>query len=360
MKDVYKLLSEWKPEVIIFDECHKLKNPQAKRTKLAISLADRANFRLLLTGTPILNSSLDLFCQFRAMERGNTFGKSFYWFRDHYFEDRNSSWKGKQNYFPDWQPRKGSYQELNTKIADKSMSVSKDECLDLPPLTREVRMVPLAPQQRKLYKEMSQNFVAFMDDKAATAPIALTKALRLMQITSGFLTVEGDEGNEDIPIKDNPRAYALKELLEEITPNHKVCVWAVFKENYNTIRKVFEEIGIEYVEVHGETKPKDRQKNIDAFNNEESIRCFLGHPQSSGIGCNLTSSSFSIFYSRNFSLEQDLQAQARNYRGGSEIHAKVTRIDICAEDTIDEVIAQKLADKEKIGEAVLRNIAKEM
>lgn len=360
MKDVYKLLSEWKPEVIVFDEAHLLKNPQAKRTKLAISLADRAIYRLILTGTLITNSSLDLFCPFRAMDGGKTFGKSFYRFRDTYFVDANNAWKGRQSYFPKWEPRAGSYEELNTKIVKKAMSVKKSECLDLPPLVREVRLVPLAPQQRKLYDQMKKDLVAFLGDKVSTAPIALTKALRLMQITSGFITLEGDEGNEDVPLKDNPRAMVLKELLEEITPQHKVCVWCVFKENYATVRNVCEELGIGFVEVHGGTPEKKRQENIDTFNADESIRCFIGHPKSSGIGCNLTSSSFSIFYSRNFSLEQDIQAEGRNYRGGSEKHEKITRIDIIAENTIDEIIAEKLFMKEKIGKAILDDIKDEL
>jgi SNF2 family DNA or RNA helicase len=64
-------------------------------------------------------------------------------------------------------------------------------------------------------------------------------------------------------------------------------------------------------------------------------------------------SSYSIFYSKNFSLEQDLQAESRNYRGGSEVYESVTRIDLVAPETIDELILQALAEKQNIAEQVL-------
>ena len=81
---------------------------------------------------------------------------------------------------------------------------------------------------------------------------------------------------------------------------------------------------------------------------------------SGGIGINLVAASYAIFYSRSFSLEHDLQAEARNYRGGSERHTKITRIDIVARDTIDEHIQKALSDKQNISETLLKEIGHEM
>ena len=356
MKPLYSAIQDWRPEVIIFDESHKLKNIQAKRTKAAIKLSDLARFVLILTGTPILNTSLDLFTQFRCMDPA-IFGKKLYFFRDRYFQDANAMWKGKQSYFPNWQPRPGSYEELHKKISDVSMVVKKEECLDLPPLVRQVVSVELSPEQKKLYIQMSKELVAFMDGGIATASIALVKALRLMQIASGFLTIEDEDGSSrEVKMKKNPRRDAVKELLSDLTPNHKVIIWAVFKDNYETLRSVCNELKIGCVEVHGAISSKEKDLAVSRFNTEPDCRVFIGNPSAGGIGINLISASYSIFYSRSFSLEDDLQAQARNYRGGSEIHKSVTRIDICAEGTIDETVAQKLANKEKISEQILHNI----
>ena len=192
--------------------------------------------------------------------------------------------------------------------------------------------------------------VTFFGQQAVSAQIALTKFLRLQQITTGFVT--DDDGN--IIKLPNPRSKVLQELLEDLTPNHKVIVWAVFKENYEEIRKVCDILGVKFVEVHGEVGEKARYENVDSFNNDESVRVLIGHPGSGGIGINLVASDVSIFYSRNFSLEQDIQAEARNYRGGSEKHAKVTRLDLVCSDSIDEDVCEAIDKKVSIGEAILR------
>lgn len=358
MKDVFDQLEAWGPEVIVFDESHKLKNISAKRTKQAIKLSDQAKYRLVLTGTPVLNTPLDLFAQFRVMDGGELFGKNFFVFRAQYFADKNAGMP-KDKHFPLWLPRPGALDELNKKIKPVSMVVKKADCLDLPPLVRQEIAVELSKDQRKLYESMKKDFIAYVNDKACVANLAITKALRLQQIVSGFITLEGAAGEErvNVAIKDNPRAQALKELLEDIAPSHKVLVWAVFRENYAAVRAVCEALDLKYVEVHGEVSPAARQKAVDSFNTDPDVRVFLGHPGSAGIGINLVSASYSVFYSRTFSLEQDLQAEARNYRGGSEIHEKVTRIDLVAKGTIDEIITAKLAAKVDVSEAILRDIA---
>lgn len=155
-------------------------------------------------------------------------------------------------------------------------------------------------------------------------------------------------------IKDNPRALALREVLDEITPANKVIVWAVFKENYNDIREVCEKLKLKYVEVHGGVSQKDKMLAVDSFNDDPSVSVLIGHPGSGGIGINLVSASYSVFYSRSFSLEYDIQAEARNYRGGSEIHDKVTRIDLLTQGTIDELVLKSLASKQNIGYQVLK------
>ena len=105
-----------------------------------------------------------------------------------------------------------------------------------------------------LYDEMRDEFITYLNDKACVAQLAITKALRLQQIVSGYLVVENEAGEKsNVEIKDNPRAEALKELLQEITgAGHKVLIWAVFKQNYAEIRAVCTALGLPLVEVHGE------------------------------------------------------------------------------------------------------------
>lgn len=350
MPELHKRLMPW-VEVIISDEMHIIKKGTSKTTKALIKLGDRAKYRMGLTGTPVLNSSLDLFSQFRFLDKGELFGRNYFLFRSKYFYDANAGMP-KQKYFPDWKPRPGSYAELSRLIESKSMRIMKSECMDLPPLVKKQVFVELSPEQRRVYKEMERDFISFIEGEAVVSQLAITKALRLQQIVTGFVNKEEGEPHR---FKKNPRADALASLLEDLTPNHKVIVWAVFKENYAQIASVCKKIGVEYVECFGGMKKKDQDINVDAFNNDEKVRVFIGHPGSAGIGINLVSSDVSIFYSRNFNQGYDTQAEGRNYRGGSERHKKITRIDLVCPDTIDEQVLESLLNKKKISGTILKD-----
>lgn len=364
MPEFFEKLKRWDPQVLVLDESHKCKDIKAKRTKRAVELSKTAKYRYLLSGTPAPNSPMDIFSQFLILDGGERFGSSFYRFRAKFFFDANAHMP-KTNYFPDWRiaPEKVAY--MNKAIAEISMRVKKKDCLDLPPLVRQRIEVELGGEQKRAYDAMKREFVAYCEDGACVATLAITKALRLQQILSGHLPIETvDENNAtDTVIKEftkNPRAEALEELLAELTPKHKVIVWAVFRYDYSVIRKICEKLKVKYVEVHGGVKDVEKDKNVDEFNNNDECRVFIGNPLSGGIGINLVVSDISIFYSRSFNLEADLQAEARNYRGGSDRHHKVTRIDLVAPGTLDDKILAALTAKEKMSERLLKDLAKEL
>lgn len=356
-----KALMEWKPHVLVCDESHVLKNYKSKRAKNVAAISDHCKHRYLLSGTPILNNALDLFMQFRVLdgydERSSTFGKNFFVFRAKYFEDENATWSARPGYFPRFVPRPETYELLNKKIYSKTMRVKKTEVLkNLPPFTEEQRYVELSIEQARLYKEMKRDFVTFVNDKlkteikAVVAKLAMTKALRLQQIVSGFVKTED---GEILRIAENPRLDYLKELLSDLTPEHKVIVWSIFKENYVQISEICQELKIGYTELHGNVSPKDKFKNVDTFNKEENCRVLIGNPGAGGIGINLVGASYSLYYTRGFKLADDLQSEARNYRKGSEIHEKITRINLIAPNTIDELVAEALAKKLNISDLII-------
>src|SRR5690606_13269917 len=229
----YAMLKEWSPEVLVCDESQRIKNPKALRTKRIIELSTKCLNRYLLSGTPVLNSPMDIFSQFLVLDQGVSFGKNFFTFRAKYFEDKNATMAGMSHYFPKWVPRAGSLEEFNQKIARHSSRVIKSECLDLPELVKKRHFVELSPEQKRMYKEIKEEFLTWFktqDDVnvPVVANIALTKLLRLQQVLSGF--VKDAEGNTH-RIAKNPRLEALRDLLEVLTPDHKVIVWAIFKEN---------------------------------------------------------------------------------------------------------------------------------
>lgn len=356
MDELFQELILWQPEAIVIDEAHRVKNPKAKRSKKLYELANPKNrqlVKLALTGTPAPNSLLDLFMIYKIFNPA-IFGLNYYFYQKRFFEDKNA-WMPKHRWFPNWVARPGAEVELNKIILSTAALAKKKDCLDLPELIKVKVQAELSAEQRKHYEEMRREFITYVKKNDSTqgavvANLAITKGLRLMQILSGFVnTVSGDT----IPFKENPRLEVLKELLEQITPSHKVIVWAVWHEDFKQIAKLCDSMKLKYVEGHGLIDGKTQRDNLLKFDKDQSIRVFIGSPAAMGVGCNITAASYAIFYSRNFSYEQSTQAESRNWRGGSEIHEKITRIDIVAKDTLDEKIMEALERKEKISDAIL-------
>jgi SNF2 family DNA or RNA helicase len=361
MPNLFEAFNWYGFDIIIADESHRIKSHTSKRAKYAIKLANKVLHKYILTGTPILQSPLDLFSQFQFLDGGKTFapvGDNFFAFRNTYFINKNANAPSHVTW-PEWVIRPGALNEISEKIGKISTHVKKSECLDLPNMVRKTIYVELGKDQRKHYEQMKHSFVTFLGEKACTAQLAVTKGLRLQQIASGFITLED---GTNVHMKEDPRAKALEDLLEDlvIEGKHKTIIWACWKENYVQIKTVLEKMKISYVEVHGEISQKEKQEAIDKFCNDSTTMVFLGNQGAAGIGINLVQASYAIYYSRNFNLEHDIQSEARNYRGGSEIHPCITRIDIVAQNTIDEKVLESLASKMQVGDKLLRNIAKEL
>lgn len=357
----YKVL-EWQPELLVLDESHKIKEINASRTKRIERIANPVDKKIahapvkplvyLLTGTPVLNTPMDLFSQLLMLDGGQSLGENFYVFRARYFYDKNANMP-QGRHFPDYRPKPGALEEIQSILSKKCMLAKKDDCLDLPPLLKQKIYVEMTEEQSVKYHEMKHDLITFIENEACTASMALTKALRLMQIASGFLKTE-DAGI--IALSENPKINALKELLEDYASSQKIIVWAVFKYDYEKIKELCKKLKIEFVTLHGGMTDNSRNTAIDAFNKDEKVRVLIGHPKSGGIGVNLTASNLSIYYSRNFSLEDRIQSEARNYRGGSEIHKSVTHIDLVLKNSIEEKVIEVLDNKTEIGLSILKNL----
>lgn len=340
------------PSVLICDESHYCKSPTAKRSKRVRKLSHLANYRYILSGTPILNNAEDIWSQAYILDHGERFEEKFHYFKNKYFYDANNSWKSSSKHFPNWQIRPESVKIFEDKLAEISMSVKKEDCLDLPPFIKSEIEVELSPLQKKHYEEVKKDFISYVSDEVAcVATIAIVKALRLQEITSGYISLDNDE---IIEFTDNPRIKALEELIDLHAPNHKIIVWACFKQNHKAIAKMLGKMGVGYTMLTGNESQQEKFDNMDAFEKDPKIRVCIGS-QATGIGINLVESSMSIYYSRNFNLGHDIQSEARNYRAGSEKHSAIYRIDFVANNTLDRHVLNALADKKALGSKILRD-----
>lgn len=356
--EVLKQFLAWKPELLVCDESHLLKNYKAIRSKNVLKIATLARSRIILTGTPILKNSMDIFMQYQILDGGKTFGKSFFVFVATYFRDKNAAWKGSSQYFPDYVPVKEKEQELTNKIYGKALRVLKKDCLDLPPRIEQKVYVELNDAQKKLYSTMKKEYIAYITSKDVTeqpaaivAQLAVTRTLRLQQIVCGFAT---DDKGVEHDLGEIPRLGVVRDLLETILPNdHKVIIWCSFKHDYKAIEKLIQEFKVGYVFITGEQNAREKQTAVESFQNDDSVRVCIANRRAGGTGITLTQASYSISYSRNFSLADELQSRDRNHRGGSQIHEQIVKIDIIARDTIDELIDEALTNKEDISKKIL-------
>jgi SNF2 family DNA or RNA helicase len=353
---IFNIIMEFAPEIVVGDEMHILKNYKSSTAKLAVKITDdvrKRNGRVFgMTGTAILNSIQDIYMQYRFLDGGKSFGTNFFTFRNLYMVDLNANWRG-QKKFPDWKPRPEMFPELNKKIYAISTKVSKKEALPfLPDLVEINRYVELSAEQSKLYNEMKRDYITWINaNSVAVAQLALTKLLRLQQIVCGHIN---DEYGEVHYIKDNPRLGALEDLLISLVDQHKVIVWHTFKADSTLICRMLDQNKIHYVTINGDQDITAKQRAMDEFNKLESCRVLVGNRRAGGIGINLIAADYSIVYSRNFSLGEEEQSKARNYRRGSEIHDKIIKIDLISKGTIDETLAEALKNKSDIAGIILR------
>jgi len=355
-KPFYEALCKIRFDNFVLDEAHKFKSYKSKRLKKLLVITDKAQFRIVMTGTPLSGDSFeDVWAIWRILDKGATFGTNFFTFREKYFRDKNAGMPS-AIYFPDYVLKPEAIDEIPRLMAAKSSRITKEECLDLPPLTFETRFVGMTDEQAKAYKDMEDEMVASVQAGECAAVNALSKVSRLLQITSGYLPVEieGEAAKYPIHFNDTPKMEALVDLLEELTPAHKVIVWCTYRENYGPIGKLLEKMGIEYTELVGGTD--DAQVNIKKFQTDPKCRVMIANEKAGGAGVNLTAASYSIYFSRTYSFLNREQSESRNHRSGSEIHKKITIIDLIVKGTIEEVVFASLKRKEKFSDNVLEII----
>lgn len=342
IKSFYEQLLKWSPFVSICDEAHRLKDSSSVRARKIYPLTIAATRRFIMTGTIAPNSLLDVYGQYQALYPG-IFGPSFWQFKNRFFEDRNAGMPAHVR-FPNWQPKRESSQIIGSILSDTSIQAKKEDCLDLPPLLEIKVPVGLGVEQAKCYREMLKEYITELEGTTSVAEFSLTKSLRLRQIMGGFVSAGGDSVSS--LFKDNPRIDALRGLLQEMN-GAKVIIWATFKTEYKLIAATCKELGLSFGFLTGEQNVTEKQETMRQFQ-EGDLQVIIANPQAASEGINLHAASYAIYYTRDYSQIHFEQSRARNYRGGSEIHPKITHYFLVATGTIDEVISEALLNKKSV------------
>lgn len=327
---IQSALAQFAPDLIIADEAHKIKEARTAQAKCMHYLGDRATYKLLLTGTVITNKEIDVFSQYRFLNR-RIFGDSFYAFRNRYFD-----MVGYGNHIPRF--RKHMLDDFLQKMHSVAFRVTKDECLDLPEIIEEVREVELEPKAMKLYQELEKASYTELKNSEVSAVNVLTKLLRLSQITGGNLT-------DDNGITSNvskAKLEALEDILDSaLSDGKKVVVIARFVPEMDAIEQLLEKKGIGYATVRGGVK--DRPEEIRRFQEDSDCKVFIGQIAAAGLGITLTAASTMVFYSMDYSMSNFEQAKARIHRVSQKNDCLY--IYLVAKGTVDRKVLKALRDK---------------
>ena len=327
------------------DESTTIKNPAAKRTRNIIYLKQFTKYRRILTGSPVTKSPLDLFTQCYFLDPYLLDQSSYYVFKTRYAVCRKINVSGRQ---VEIVVGYRNLAELSEKLKPFSYRVLKDDCLDLPKKTFMKRTVELTDEQKKVYKQMKQEAIAFLNGKMVTSATVITQLMRLHQITCGHFK-SNDGTVQDLK---NNRISELMDILEEV--EGKAVIWAHYRHD---IEKIVEAISKKYgentvVTYYGDTTTDDRQKAIKKIQDKDSpVRFIIGTPQTGGYGITLTGASTMIYYSNGYDLEKRQQSEARIDRIGQE--KPMTYIDIMAENTVDTKIVKSLRQKVNIATEIM-------
>lgn len=321
----------------VLDESTRIKTPGAKRTKNIIRVGGMAENRAILSGAPVTKGVEDLYAQLKFLDPDILGFSSFYTFRNHFcnmggYESRQIV--GYRN-----------IPELTQRLEGHSFRVTKSECLDLPEKIYVEREVELSEDQRRIYKQLRDEFfVQLQSGQVLTAPLALTRLLRMQQVIGGFLP---DENGKAVRlVKTNPRIEAVREIIDEC--QGKVAVWARFHEDIDWLMEDLSSYGA--VKYDGRLSNKERDYNKEKFLTDDRVRVFVGQPASAGIGLNLTVANTVIYYSNTFDADSRWQSEDRFHRIGMK--GSVTYIDLVAPKTIDSKIIKALRHKKNIADLV--------
>lgn len=330
--------------LIIADEGHKLKDNRSSQSKGLHELGDSARYKLLLTGTVITNKEIDVFSQYRYLDK-SIFGDSFYKWRNYYF-----TMGGYGLHTPIF--KKELTDDFQKRFMSIAYRVRKDECLDLPPVTEDVIPIELEPEAKKIYKQLEDEMFAKIDDeKELTVTNVLTKILRLSQATGGYLP----DDDKNYSTVSTAKMEALIDIVDTaMQEDKKLVIIAKFNKELDAIEDMLALKKIKYSVIRGDVKDRDEQ--VKEFQENPECKVFVGQIATCGLGITLTAASTMVFYSLDYSMANFEQCKARIHRAGQKENCHYIYL-IC-KNTIDRKVLRALRNKIDLAKSLVDDFKK--
>ena len=302
------------------------------RSKALAHIAEHVGRWINLTGTPATNGLKDLWGQNWFCDFGERLGNSY--------GDYMKRWFHEDPYSRVVTLRHPSCEhEIYDKLKDVSLALRAEDWFDIKQPLVMRREVELPPDVRTLYDTMERDFYIQIGEKEINAVNAAVLSSKLLQIASG--AVYGAE--KTVSYLHDAKIEELKSIVSELGEPLLVAYW--FKFEIPMLKKAFPEMRV-----------FTGQADEDAWNRGK-IPLMAIHPASGGHGVNLADGGRAIaHYSHGWDLELKIQVNGRNgvvrqMQGGYD--RAVLQYEICAKDTIDEVVLARQTTKASIQDALM-------
>ncbi|MDR6371186.1 hypothetical protein J2795_001768 [Chryseobacterium bernardetii] len=319
---------------VFLDESQVIKNPNSERYKAARLLQSRN--RIVLTGTPVENSTFDLYSQLSFACPGLLGSKQY--FKDIYAIPIDKFEYSKRAV------------ELQQKIKPFILRRTKKQVAkELPEKTETVIYCEMNTEQRKIYAAYEKELREFIaanddDDLNKNSMHVLTGLTRLRQIcNSPVLMKEGYSGENAVKIE------ILMEQILGKSKDHKILVFSQFVGMLDLIKTELERHNIRFEYLTGQTK--DRGDKVSNFQKNKDIRVFLISLKAGGVGLNLTQADYIYLVDPWWNPAAENQAIDRSYRIGQTKNVIAVRM-ICS-NTVEEKILTLQKKKKQLAQNLL-------
>lgn len=310
-------------EMVVIDELSSFKNHQSKRFRALLKARPKVKRVVGLTGTPSANGLMDLWAEFRLLDRGERLGRFIGQYRTRYFKPDKRNGQVIFSY----QPLPGAEAAIYARIADMTIAMKATDHLQMPALLSSQYTVQLSDSEKERYQELKRDLVLQTPDGDITAANAAALSGKLCQLANG--AIYSDNGDT---IECHARKLDALEVLIEAANAKPVLVAYWFRHDLQRIKKRFTVRAI-----------KSSQDIADW--NAGKIPVAVIHPASAGHGLNLQSGgSTLIWFGLTWSLELYQQTNARLWRQGQSSKTVII-IHLITTGTIDEQILTALSEK---------------
>lgn len=328
-------------DVVALDEAQKIKSPGALVTNAAKAL--KCNFKIAMTGTPVENSLLDLwcimdFCVPGLLGNAKAFAAQY-----------QNPLKKEDN----------DIVALGNEVHDKlgvyfMRRLKKDAAKDLPDKIELKEKVLMPPVQKEAYASVVNDYTSGIQ------PNMLVTIMHLREVSehpylydSTLLNHETDE-----IVETSARLQATIKFLDEIKKKEeKVIIFVERKETQKMLQKLcLKRYGIITKIINGDTpsivkrympNKQSRQSSIDEFQAVDGFNVIIMSPVAAGMGLNVTAANHVIHYSRHWNPAKENQATDRAYRIGQTkdvfvYYPMAVRTDIKSfDETLDDLLSRK-------------------